>query len=524
MANVCDPILKNMSSSEEESPNSGSPERETVKENLPPTMENISPADNLVKLYKCLKERDLESVKFLVTETDMDINHVFTETFVDIGHIGWSALHFLSHRGKVRELKCLRELGAKPNLCNKKGDTALHLAAKHGHYECAEYLLEWDNDLKDKQNLMGLTPLMKALYRVDVVFKEKSYHRTIDALLNAGCNVNLCPKSNISPLHIVAGKWSCVSAAEKLLAAGADVNLNTTASTEKPSSPLMTALCRHKVDSAMVATLIKAGADVNYRNTNGKYVLHIAVSKSEDICVENLLIAGADPNVEDCEGNSPLWIAVSENNIKIAPLLISHGADVNFCNTPYRMSLLAKAVSGNNKKMVELLLNHNADVDIQTRLGATALHYAVDNGNLDIAKQLLMRNCSLDNYSQFKNLYNPQNVLQIALCGGDEDLVKLLFRVGFPVDELHIDVRYLPPIVAKKAELVEWMYNYFYKPVTLLHLCRVELRKLYRTSLPAIVQTLLSENLIHSRLADSLLMKDLLSDNAMYDDIYDEND
>ena len=461
----------------------------------------------LQKLYEFFKKKDFDGVQELIQNNKADVNHLFTESFVDVSDRGLALLHFLSQKGDCGRLRLLVSLGADPGIPTRKGETPLHLACKYGQYHCVDFLIQCDKQLVNRVNIQGLTPLMKAIYRFDTAFKEKDYKNTINLLIDAGCDVNLSPESKITPLHVVAGKWKSVKMVEKLIQAGANVNADTGS-----SSPLLAAVCRQRIDSSTVIALVDAGADVNYRNPNGKSVLHIVVSKSEDICVEHLLKAGADPNIEDQDGNSPLWIAVFENNIKIAPLLLTYGANVNFTNSQHRLTLLAKAAMNSNVKMIKLLLENNADVNITTDLGASALHYAVSNGDITITKLLLSKNCDLENYSSYRNIYNPQNVLQIALELGYGDLIKLLLLVGFPLTEHYVKLSNLPNVVKEDSELVEWIYDYFYTPQPLQHLCCLSLRQYCGSRLPEVVECLTREYAIPSGLSDIILLKHFLDE------------
>ena len=463
-------------------------------------------AENHYKaLFESLKDKDYGKIGTLVNEFNVDINHTFTESFIELPYRGWRLVHFVCKWGNIDGLEVIISLGADPSARTRNGDTTLHISCKHGHYDCVKFLLKVRNVLKDVKNSQGLTPLMKALFRCDTVFKEKVYRKTVQALIDGACDVNLCPDSNVSPLHVVAGKWNSSYLMGMLINAGGDVN-----AVAGHRTPLMTALCRQKIDTAAVKLLIDSGSDVDFKNQTKKSLLHIAVSKSEDRCVEYLLQAGANPNVEDDSNDSPLWIAVSENNIKIAPLLIRYGANVNFQNTPYRMSLLCNAANRRYRKMVELLLDNDADVNAETALGASALHYAVDQGEIQIVKMLLQRNCNMDNYSLYRDVYNPHSVFQIALEEGDDEIIKLLCEVGCPISEFYIRPDRLPRAVKDNEELIDWLYDFYYNPPTLLHLCRLDIRAMYGSRVHDIVDGLLEEHAIPNRLADCILMKDLL--------------
>lgn len=455
--------------------------------------------------YESLRDKDLQNVVFLVENDFVNVNMVFNFPFVTPEFTSWTALHVACKRGQLDLVRKLLVLGADPKLSDKKGETPLHIVCKHGNSRCVEILLQVDSSLKDIRNKQGLTPLCKTLYRLETPFKEKQYYKTVDLLIEAGCDVNLSPITNMTPLHLVAQKWCNSKVIKKLIDAGADVNVTTT-----DSSPLMSALCRQRVDKTTVSHLIDAGANVNYRNPSGKSVLHVAVAKSEDICVKHLLNAGADPNALDGDGNSPLWIAVSENNITITPLLLEYGGHVNFVSRNRHMSLLCLAAGNGNKRIGQLLLSYNADVDIATDLCEAPLHYAVLNRDVEFMKLLLKRNCRLDLYVLLPDIWEHESVLDIAVGACDEKIIKLLLRVGFPVG--------LTGLIALKSdlkdheELYNWIKNFVCTPKSLLNITRIYLRKEYGTQLLRILETLVKDTCIPKQLAQSILMEDLLND------------
>ncbi|KAH3829901.1 ankyrin-3-like [Dreissena polymorpha] len=422
----------------------------------------------------------------------------------------WTALHIASRKGNSALVSALLSLGANPSFEDKKGENSLHVACKYGHDKCVKILLAENVMLKDKQNKQGLTPLCKALFRLETAFREKDYYKTIDLLIDAGCDVNLCAATNMTPLHLVAKKWSSVKVIKKLITAGADVNAET-----EESSPLMSALCREKIDSATVAVLIEAGANVNYKNRSGKSVLHVAVAKSEDICVQHLLKAGADVNILDCDGNSPLCIAVDENIIKIAPLLLAHGANVNYTDRKSQWSYLFQATFMTHKPMAKLLLEHNADVNFtfpKTNTPST-LHFAVLYGDMEFTKMLLRKNCNFI-YDKFSDscFRNQKNVLQVAMFKGNAKMIKLLLRAGFPLDGGHVNLEDLVAAVQKDADTMEWLMDFIHNPQSLLHLSRMKLRRMCGSDLDKINDKLVQAGYTPRTLAEKILLKDVLDE------------
>ncbi len=67
----------------------------------------------------------------------------------------------LSHAayfGLGRTAQALISDGADPNKLDQRGETALHIAARHGHEDIVESLLSGDSDVNVRDN-MGMTPL-----------------------------------------------------------------------------------------------------------------------------------------------------------------------------------------------------------------------------------------------------------------------------------------------------------------------------------------------------------------------------
>ena len=132
----------------------------------------------------------------------------------------------------------------------------------------------------------------------------------VKSLLEAevGVCVNIMDENGWSPLHLAAisGRPAMV---KFLLEAGAGANLR-----DKGGwSPLHAAAC-NCVDASLesnqyasvIGLLLRAGAEVDSRNHDGKTPLMYTVSAGGLAAVQLLLEAGADPNLRDKEGRSAL--------------------------------------------------------------------------------------------------------------------------------------------------------------------------------------------------------------------------
>lgn len=161
-------------------------------------------------------------------------------------------------------------------------------------------------------------------------------------------------------------------------------------------------------DSAMVVTLLEAGADPNVQSKSGMTALHAAAFNNRDQIMQYIIAAGADPNKVDSKGRTPLLVAAQMGNTNPITYLIQAGAVVEFKdlkgNTPLMLAcggrhlgavdeLLEKGADPNSRdlqgrtplmllsllgedEMVRILLKYKADLTLVDHSMKTALAYA----------------------------------------------------------------------------------------------------------------------------------------------------
>ena len=188
----------------------------------------------------------------------------------------------------------LIQAGAKLDLVDANGDTALHYSAQFTQPRVMKLLLDAGakTDLQDK---WGQTPLIMAA--------SDEYDRAdFRMLMEKRADMNLATPHGGTPLHYAAGHGA-LAMVKALVARGANVNQTIKQSGE---TPLITA-CRDWAHSYIVAPLLAAGADVNARDKNGRTALHFAVDPLLNIpLVELLLENGANPALADNNGVTPI--------------------------------------------------------------------------------------------------------------------------------------------------------------------------------------------------------------------------
>jgi hypothetical protein len=82
----------------------------------------------------------------------------------------------------------------------------------------------------------------------------------------------------------------------------------------------------------MAKFLLKNGADIDKKSTNGLSPLLTAISKNNKVFIKFLLIYRADRNIKDDSGNNAFMYAVYTNNYDLVYMYLQNGQDPNFKN------------------------------------------------------------------------------------------------------------------------------------------------------------------------------------------------
>ncbi|XP_062571972.1 putative ankyrin repeat protein RF_0381 isoform X1 [Saccostrea cucullata] len=453
------------------------------------------------KFYLAAVDRDLSRIEECVLVHGLDVNYIFTESYIHSQHTAGTALHIVAEKGHTDIIDGMLMLGANVCLKNKSGDSAMHIACKHGNSQAVLSFLNSNHISKNLQNNHGITPLMRAIFRFLTAFKD-DYLTIIKSLIEYGCDVNLSPESSkTSPLHMAAEKWDPILC-ELLINAGAHVN----AKDSKNSTPLITAVSQIRLNPGVVKVLVEAGADANGVNANGRTPLHITVSRNDDLSVVHLLKGGANPNVADNAGSTPLVIAVHENNTKIVSHLLSYGADVNYIpieqnnimqsSLEERQSILGIAVSNENTRMCNLLIKTGSDILKNSLRGRNLLTMAVRKENMELVKLFLRLNYP----TQSLSVMFPVNHLSPKSA---DIFLLLLKRAIYPdICEFEECLAKLDgsSIHKKKAE------ELFYNASSLRDICCKHLRRLLGLDIQKKLQVLQEEEHIAQAHADEILL------------------
>lgn len=249
---------------------------------------------------------------------------------------GTTPLHLASTNNHVNLVKLLLNNGANIYAKDNNKDTALLDAARHGNLECVNVLLEHGAYYNDANEY----------YQTPLYYACGNCHKTIaEILLKKGANPNFIDCNHNTPLHRACRGDQGKPVAKRL---------------------------------PVIKTLLENGANPNSINKDGETPLLVVVNDDEDnneMIVKELVKAGADMNYKDHKGRSPLIYAIKRNDEKTLAFLLNAGADSNTLNENHRTPLHLACKKG-NPLMVEELLNHGANVHATTTYNNnTPLHY-----------------------------------------------------------------------------------------------------------------------------------------------------
>lgn len=207
-----------------------------------------------------------------------------------------------------------------------KSQQAVFSAVSKGEIAAVEKYLDEGGSVNVKDD-PGMTLLHWA---VNEDFKG-SHREMVRFLLERGAKVDARDDIQTTPLHLVSNKET----AELLIKAGADVNAK-----DSDGETILYSSARNAANasvtwemySGLVGLLISKGADVNAKVNSGEAPLHIVArqfdeEKSIKVC-QMLIEGGAKVNEKDSKGKSPLDHAIAEKRVKTADFLRKQGGSV----------------------------------------------------------------------------------------------------------------------------------------------------------------------------------------------------
>lgn len=343
------------------------------------------------------------------------------------------------------------------NTVNAKGDTVLHIAARHGHEQIARLLLD-ANARIDILNLASKTPLQEAaaagksiivnLLMERIRPENEKQNNDADsplyiAIVNGHEEIVRCileqqanrkkpiphlrellkaVKNNNQPIkelinlyitkqlelnnsfHQYVKNRDYAKVSECL---GNGAELEFVAEGENTSALSLAAL---NDDLPMLELLLNAGAELEAKTSTkqGYSALHVAANENKFNAARFLLERNANPNVTSKGGDTPLHLAAGGDKA-ILELLVFFGGDINYANPKFKRVALHYAVKDRKNINVEYMLAIGAKVDAVDYGHINSLHVAASQNDVDIVRMLLIAKAKL-------SLRTKENLTALRLC------------------------------------------------------------------------------------------------------------
>ena len=164
--------------------------------------------------------------------------------------------------------------------------------------------------------------------------------------------------------------------------------------------------------------LFAHGADINSRCGDNWTPLHVALDFKRLEIAKWLLNHGADVNSQNKQGLTPLHFA---RDVEACRILLEHNAEVDLRSNNGDTPFLSVWKSGRNADILQLFLDYNADVRVRDDEQYAPLHFAAENGLLELAQTLLERNVEVDPQTE-----DGRTPFLGALQYGHPDIARLL--------------------------------------------------------------------------------------------------
>ncbi|XP_012688345.1 transient receptor potential cation channel, subfamily N, member 1 [Clupea harengus] len=298
---------------------------------------------------------------------------------------------------KVAEM--LLKSGADVNAEQENGETAMHVAARHGSLQMLRALIEEGGDLTWKSKA-GENPLHVAVRHCHAPIVEEilKYLTSERSLEEAQLCVRQENQRGETSLHLAAelGKDSAHDDGEDVLIIRTlmEYDANVTATTkELRETPLH--YCARVGNTAVLQEILRGVAAsclqmaVNKHAKNGWSPLLLAAERGHLEVVRMLLQNHARVDVFDEDGKAALHLAAENGHEDIADLLLAHKAFVN-AKTKLGLTPLHLAAQNGSTHLVRLLVEtHMASTDALSLNKQTPLHLAAMSGQLDVCSSLL---------------------------------------------------------------------------------------------------------------------------------------
>ncbi|XP_072952164.1 protein ACCELERATED CELL DEATH 6-like [Typha angustifolia] len=313
------------------------------------------------------------------------------------------------------------------------GNTALHIAATHGHLELAQLIFKKERSLLVARNVMRETPLHCAA--------RAGHHLIVSSIIIFTRDYNGVGEETVlrarssdwgTALH-EAARNGHVEVAKELMSA--DPGLANMVD-EEGISPLYWVamagslpLLRAILPSSSTTPSTASSFPVSYAGPNGQTALHAAAftQNNSEIAKELLEWNPMLAKRADNSGRTPFHHAALVGNDEIVGLLLKHDISLAYIADLFGLFPVHIAAITGKVSVIDKLLEHCPDSDeLLDNKGWNLLHTAVEHKRIEIVRYVCKRS-ELTTLMNHKD-YEGNTPLHLAVRKGEQGIVSLLIR------------------------------------------------------------------------------------------------
>ncbi|WP_128895843.1 ankyrin repeat domain-containing protein [Longirhabdus pacifica] len=303
---------------------------------------------------------------------------------------GRTALYYAAWNGDMQLAKSLIEVGAAVDAKNKGYcETALMVAVQRRHFDMVSLFVESGTDVNN-QNVFALLhesyqsiAMLEQLVEAGIALKGEDTCRT-RVLLDA-----------IAWYHVHP---DCLKAIDLLLKTNIDVNMQTYSAYREMGNTALIVLAKqlqrkdkNNVLLSAAEKLIEAGADVNKRNDFGVSPLEEAVKANHVGMVKLLMKAGVDIQIVFSSGRTALDEAIHCGDQKMIELLLYTDSTMDEKDIVFYNGV--KAIINEDTELLQQLLVSGYDAFYRSTSGETWLGVAAERSKLSLNVLLNNNKC-----------------------------------------------------------------------------------------------------------------------------------
>ena len=318
-----------------------------------------------------------------------------------------------------------RILKASPDMISardKWGRTALHDAAQAGWEGIVTMLIDFGGD-PYQMDYEGKTPFIYAA--------ERGY-ACITSLLQTYFVHNDQSQKALEQALFDAIEADKASVVEELL------TLKACPDAEKIGSSAMTLACRrgNKRIVHLLSEWLESGARISSLDSLSSFVrlpsddipLHQAIRNDHVDVASFLLDHGADIDFRDDNGRTALFETLDASDVRGAALLLKRGTDIS-CRDSGGDTVLHEAARRGAVEHASRFVERGITTDLPNHEGLTPLHLAARHGHLELANLLLRKGADIDQAD-----LRGRTPLMYAASAGNEKLCEMLCDLGASVN------------------------------------------------------------------------------------------